>query len=83
MPYKPTGQPPGRPRKDGLPAGGFKPKPELPKPEIKAEAKRVLPPHGSPVPYRICFACYPDGWPHGATGLACEHGIWSRPWTGR
>lgn len=92
MPYQPTGRPTGRPRKDGLPAGSTKPdkpaKPDKPvEPEEPAPFRRVPDhplnaPAGTPKPgpFAICGTCYPAGWPKGATGLGCSHGIWARPW---
>lgn len=71
MPYKATGRPAGRPRKDG----------SDPQPRPKPEPEPSGPgPADKPGPFWICRECYPDGWPEGATGLSCQHGIWSRPW---
>jgi hypothetical protein len=60
---------------------------QAPKPDLRpAPTPRNLPPpdnasHGPrPGPFPVCGECYPDGWPKGATGLACAHGIWARPW---
>jgi hypothetical protein len=73
VPYKPTGQPAGRPRKDGTP----------PKPKGAREPRKgigdVIP--GQDRPFELapcCPVCHPDGWPGGWTGYGCEHGIWAR-----
>lgn len=91
MPYEPTGRPPGRPRKDGLPkANEVSPPPVKPSviqppparpPAAKIAGQLTNAPQGIVAggPFPICTKCYPDGWPKGATGLGCPHGIWSRP----
>jgi hypothetical protein len=90
MSYAPTGRPPGRPRKE---AAVNPPKPLKIPPSV--EPKPVQPIYTGPKPvnvvpenaagdrvgpFPICLECHPDGWPEKATGLACPHGIWSRPW---
>jgi hypothetical protein len=85
MPYKPTGKPPGRPKK---------PQADPPAADdgqalttAQAPAQRVLGPF-PPLPGRehaehkatgeLCLPCYPDGWPDMVTGLGCPHGTWTR-----
>jgi hypothetical protein len=96
MSYQPTGRPPGRPRKDDPNRPVPKSQPPVSTKSLKippsVETKPdYVPPkpvsvapensHGRrPGPHRICMACWPGGWPEKATGLACSHGIWSRPW---
>ncbi len=82
MPYKPTGRPPGRPRKNPLPE---------PKPVRQVEPVKTHPPMGAiRVPAaglegtelkalgELCAECWPDGWPDMVTGLGCPHGTWAR-----
>lgn len=87
--YVPTGRPPGRPRKDGLPKANENPD-GTPKPPRTVKARpdtAVIPDHPKsapagthkPGPFRICADCYPDGWPKGWTGTSCPHGTWARP----
>jgi len=60
-----------------------RPAPSPPRPE---GPPRSLPPshntsHAArPGPFVICPEHYPGGWPKGATGVSCNHGIWARPW---
>lgn len=88
MPYKPTGNPPGRP------------KTVKPVEAAKAAAQLVPCPCGcgaytssrlaqqveqvttrSEMPFSdspSCPVCHPDGWPKGVTGYGCPHGTWAR-----
>jgi hypothetical protein len=93
MSYEPTGRPPGRPRKDAPPAPkppvstkNFKIPPSVePKPAYTGPKPVSIAPENAgganrSGPFPICPTCHPDGWPEKATGLACPHGIWARPW---
>lgn len=90
--YVPTGRPPGRPRKDGLPKANENPdgtpkaKPRGPfEPYRPPTAKVAGHPEGVPAGhpklgvFPICGECHPDGWPKGWTGTSCPHGTWARP----
>lgn len=77
MAYKPTGNPPGRPRSDGAPP---QPKAKVAKPaEPRKGIGEVIPGQDRPfMEAPACPTCHPDGWPAGWTGYGCEHGIWAR-----
>jgi hypothetical protein len=96
MPYKPTGRPPGRPKKiprsTPLPQQPAKPEPVIPEIITPAsvqldEEAAVTEPRSVPLVVApgiggLCGDCYPEGWPDGATGLGCQHGSWTRLATG-
>lgn len=89
--YKPTGRPPGRPRKDGLPKanenpdgtpkvrGPFQPY-RPPTAKVAGHPENVPQGHPKPGPFPICSECHPSGWPKGWTAAPCEHGVFARPW---
>src|SRR5262249_14648387 len=74
--YKPTGNPPGRPRKDGE---APKPKPAKQAPAAHENVRQDSPAQHRPFEAApCCLKCHPDGWPEGWTAYGCEHGIWAR-----
>lgn len=74
--YKRTGNPPGRPRKDGLPAGSVKaPEPELPPAAIMRSPFDIRPVLDSSREAQCCLVCYPQlsgtqRW----NVVSCKHG---------
>lgn len=92
--YKPTGRPPGRPRKDGLPKANENPDgspkpPRQPKArpdtaKVKGHPEGVPSGHPKPGVFPICPEHFEDGWPKGWTTATCNHDgeakIWARPW---
>lgn len=79
MPYKPTGKPPGRPRKVIETPAVIEDRDELDGDEPQEDIARIT---VAPGLGGLCGHCYPDGWPAGATGLGCLHGSWTRLATG-
>lgn len=73
MTYKPTGNPPGRPRKDGTPAQP-KPPPEVGYPNMSLyrpwDTRNEAAFDG-----KLCEKCWPDGLPKW-TVVGCKHGTW-------
>lgn len=81
--YQPTGKPPGRPRKDGLPAGSVSVKAE-PEPEVKTFSYKVMRSPFDARPVRdpadsneVCPQCFPDlVGSHPRNVISCKHGTY-------
>lgn len=77
MPYKPTGRPAGRPRKDGLP-------PQPRQQETPRETEHFPnAPRNRPWDTRdmsksgkLCEVCFPDGLGDRWHSVGCPHGVW-------
>jgi hypothetical protein len=83
MPYKPTGRPPGRPKKASETRSEASVAPVESVPVHEAAPRLSPPPHGlehaaDPRNGELCKLCYPDGWQPGWTGIGCKHGSYFR-----